>query len=117
MTRSADFARVVKRGVRAPQPDLVVHACRDVDEDVEGPQAAAPRVGFIVSKSVGGAVDRNTVVRRLRHLMRTLLDDLDGSDRIVVRALSGSRGADSLRLRRQLESGVRRARDLMDRPR
>ena len=46
-----------------------------------------PRVGFSISKKVGGAVQRNLVKRRLRHLA---MDRLRGSDRgldlvVVVR--------------------------------
>ncbi len=34
------------------------------------------RAGFVVSKAVGGAVVRNKVKRRLRHLMRERVDQL-----------------------------------------
>ena len=71
MTRSAEFSYAVKHGVRASQPDLVVHACRDADGS-----AAAPRIGFIVSKSVN-AVDRHRVARRLRHAVRAVITELD----------------------------------------
>ena len=46
-----------------------------------------PRAGFIVPRSVGKAVTRNLVRRRLRHLMCERLGQLpDGTD-VVVRAL------------------------------
>ncbi|MFM9035599.1 MAG: ribonuclease P protein component [Mycobacterium sp.] len=110
MTRSAEFAHTVKHGVRATQPDLVVHAYRAA-------QASAPQVGLIVSKSVGGAVDRHRVARRLRHVARTVVDELDPADRIVVRALPSSCGAESGRLQQQMRAGVCRAHALMDRHR
>ena len=45
------------------------------------------RAGFVVSKAVGGAVVRNRVKRRLRHLVaRQLLASPGGLD-VVVRAL------------------------------
>ncbi len=110
MTRSAEFTHTVKHGVRASQPDLVVHAYRAAE-------GSAPHVGLIVSKSVGGAVDRHRVARRLRHAARTVIAELDPADRIVVRALPSSRDAASVRLRQQLEAGVRRAHASMDRQR
>ena len=112
MTRSADFSHTVKHGVRAPQPHIVVHASRNA---VCG--AEAPRVGFIVAKSVGGAVDRHRVARRLRHAARGMIGDLQPADRIVIRALPSSRDAESATLGAQLLAGVRRAHDLMERRR
>ena len=112
MTRSADFTHTVKYGVRASQPDLVVHAYRGAaDAD------PSPRVGFIVAKSVGNAVDRHRVARKLRHAVHTLLDDLVPSDRVVVRALPGSRAAGSAQLGAELRAGVRRVQELLERRR
>jgi ribonuclease P protein component len=45
------------------------------------------RVGFIVNKAVGGAVQRNLVRRRLRAVMVTRLGDLPAGSLTVVRAL------------------------------
>ncbi len=112
MTRSAEFSHTVKRGVRAAQADIVVHASRQ-----DGAADTAPRIGFIVAKSVGGAVQRHRVARRLRHAARQVIGELDPADRIVVRALPGSRDAISARLREELSSGVRRAHDLLERRR
>ena len=108
MTRSAEFSHTVKHGVRAPQPDLVVHAYR-------GASGSSPQVGLIVAKSVGGAVDRHRVARKLRHVARTLIEELDPADRIVVRALPGSRQVASPRLQQELHTAIRRAHSLMDR--
>jgi len=75
---SADFARTVRGGVRVGRPTLVVHALRRGD--------VSTRVGFVVSKAVGGAVVRNRVKRRLRALVRPLVLTSNGCD-VVVRAL------------------------------
>lgn len=110
MTRSAEFTHTVRYGVRAPQPDLVVHAYR-------APSGSQPHIGLIVSKSVGGSVQRHRVARKLRHVARTVIADLDPADRIVVRALPSSGVARSARLQHQLHCGVRRAHVLMERHR
>ena len=74
-------------------------------------------MGFIVAKSVGNAVDRHRVARRLRHVARAVISELEPSERIVVRALPTSRDAESARLGAQLLTGVRRAHDLLERRR
>ena len=111
MTRSADFGTTVKRGVRAAQPDLVVHAHRGVGS-LHGPE-----MGFVVTKAIGGSVDRHRVARRLRHLARPLMADLEPTDRVVIRALPGSRTATSARLQQELGAALERARQLMERQR
>jgi ribonuclease P protein component len=113
MTRSTDFDVTVKRGVRAAQPDIVIHArCREETVDAR----PNPRVGFIVAKSVGSAVQRHRVTRRLRHVARALLDDMGRSEDLVVRALPSSRDAASATLETQLRAGLRRAHKLMGSP-
>ena len=93
---SAEFSRTVRGGVRVGRPTLVVHALRRADalQRVDGtPQAT--RVGFVVSKAVGGAVVRNRVKRRLRALARPLVvgavgsvnEPSQGGLSVVVRAL------------------------------
>lgn len=68
----------MRRGTRTARPTLVLHA-----RALEAPPS---QVGFVVSRSVGGAVERNRVKRRLRHLVRPLLSDADPVA-VVVRAL------------------------------
>jgi ribonuclease P protein component len=96
LTDGAGFASAVRRGRRAGSRTLVVHL-----ETIEGAEQA--RVGFVVSKSVGPAVTRNRVKRRLRHLAREQLSasetPLPGSAVLVVRALPASAGASYAELR------------------
>lgn len=103
--RSGEFRAVVRRGVRAGRPCVVVHAARAaqaalpdlstgpvdnmVDAVVSG-GTGEPRVGFVVSKAVGNAVTRNRVKRRLRHLSRDLLVTTPEGILLVVRALPGA---------------------------
>lgn len=105
MTRSTDFGQTVNRGVRAVQPDLVVHALRAADDGFD-----VPKIGLVVSKSVGNAVQRHRVSRRLRHVARGVLDELGAGDRVVIRALPSSRYAISARLEQELRTALRRTR-------
>lgn len=57
-----------------------------------------PRVGFVVSKAVGGAVVRNRVKRRLRAQMTALVGSVPSGTDVVVRAQPGSSTADSAAL-------------------
>jgi ribonuclease P protein component len=100
MRSSKDFQRTTRRGVRVGRPTLVVHAARIPDGDaIVGASAgrSAPRVGFIVNRSLGNAVIRNRVKRRLRHLVAARVAEAPaeigvagigvGGIDIVVRAL------------------------------
>ncbi|BBZ42300.1 ribonuclease P protein component [Mycobacterium conspicuum] len=105
MRRSTEFDATVKYGLRTVQPDIVVHVRRGSDPgDGDG-----PRVGLIIAKSVGSAVERHRVARRLRHVARTMLGDLSTSDRVVIRALPSSSQVSSAWLEQQLRTGLRRA--------
>jgi ribonuclease P protein component len=102
MKRSTEFGATVKHGLRAVEPDIVVHARRaNGDNGVSG-----PRIGLVVSKSVGSAVERHRVARQLRHVARAVVDELDPADRVVIRALPSSRHAISARLEQQLRHGL-----------
>jgi len=52
-------------------------------------------VGFVVAKSVGPAVIRNRVKRRLRHLMRERVSSLPSGSLLVIRALPAAAAAGS----------------------
>jgi ribonuclease P protein component len=94
--------------VRAVQSDVVVHVRRGHDGD----EGDGPRVGLIIGRAVGSAVDRHRVARRLRHVVRTMLGDLEQSDQVVIRALPSSRQVSSARLEQQLRSVLRRSGEL-----
>lgn len=102
MKRSAEFNATVSRGVRAAQPDVVVHAWRD---DLN---STGPRIGLVVSKSVGNAVERHLVARRLRHAARDVLDRLEPADLVVIRAKPGCLVSGSERLQQQLHKALDR---------
>ncbi|MDT5349220.1 MAG: ribonuclease protein component [Mycobacterium sp.] len=104
MRRSTEFDETVKYGMRTVQPDLIVHVRRGSDDD----EGKGPRIGLIIAKPVGSAVQRHRVARRLRHVARTMLGDLDQSDQVVIRALPSSRHVSSVWLEQQLRAGLRR---------
>lgn len=81
MLNSAEFQHTMRSGVRAGRQTVVIHI--RPAEPGDGPC----RVGFVVSKQVGCAVVRNRVKRRLRHLMRPLIEQPDAVGGVVVRAL------------------------------
>ncbi|MBX9983418.1 MAG: ribonuclease P protein component [Mycobacterium sp.] len=108
MRRSTEFDATVKYGMRTVQPDVIVHVRRASErEDSEG-----PRVGLIIAKRVGTAVERHRVARRLRHVARPMLECLHPRDQVVIRALPSSRNVSSAWLEQQLRSGLRRAFDV-----
>ncbi|MFJ2771534.1 MULTISPECIES: ribonuclease P protein component [Streptomyces] len=109
LRRREDFATAVRRGRRAGRPLLVVHLRSGAtDPHVPGETIPPTRAGFVVSKAVGGAVVRNVVKRRLRHLMRDRLASLPPGSLVVVRALPGSGDADHAQLARDLDAALQR---------
>ena len=84
MRHSAEFASVMRSGRRSSREAVgVVYLPPPSGAD---DTADPPRVGFVVSKAVGGAVVRKRVQRRLRHVMRSLLAVLPNGSLLVVRA-------------------------------
>lgn len=109
LRRREDFAAAVRRGRRAGRPLLVVHLrSGNTDPHVPGGIAPSARAGFVVSKAVGGAVVRNLVKRRLRHLVRDRLDRLPAGSLVVVRALPGAGEAGHDQLARDLDAALER---------
>lgn len=79
LSRREDFTLAVRRGRRLGGRGLVVH-------HYQGDSGDRPLVGFIVGRTVGNAVIRNRVRRRLRHVMAARLSALPAGSRVVVRA-------------------------------
>ena len=81
MRRRPEFTAAVRQGSRSGRTLLTGHLLVPPDGG-ETP----PRAGFVVSRSVGTAVVRNRVRRRLRVLVREYLSSLPGGSLLVVRA-------------------------------
>ena len=83
MVRADDFRLVVRRGRRSVTPSAIYYRLeREADQPL--------RVGVIVARSVGNAVDRNLVRRRFRALGRQFVDAGAHGNDVVVRALPGA---------------------------
>lgn len=103
-----DFERVRRRG-RHFSGALLSLSCarREVEADAPPPLT---RIGFSVSKRVGGAVERNRVKRRLRESIRKRLVTLVPGWDVIVTARSGAAQADYVTLDAALAEALARAR-------
>ena len=105
----------MRGGVRAGTATLVVHlGPAEGERDASAPSPV--RVGFVVGRTVGNAVIRNQVKRRLRHLVRDRIHTVPGDSLLVVRALPGAGTASSGALAEDLDRALARSvRRLADR--
>jgi ribonuclease P protein component len=92
-----DFRSTMKQGRKVGSDHLVIYLKRD---------EAAPhaRFGFVVAKTVGGAVKRNLVKRRLRAISREALLPLEIKADVVVRALPGAAEIEWTKLRDEFQT-------------
>jgi len=97
LRRASDFTGAVRGGARAGTATVVVHERARDDEEPS-------RVGFVVGRTVGNAVVRNKVKRRLRHLMADRLIALPPHVSIVVRANPPAAAASYVELGGDLDS-------------
>jgi len=105
MRRGADFTAAL-RGRRASSHRLVV--ALTVAAPFAEPPTKPPIVGFVVSRSVGGAATRNLVRRRLRHAVAPRVDGLAPGSRLVIRALPAAASASYDELVHDLDSALAR---------
>src|SRR3954447_17746501 len=105
MRARSEFTATVRGGARAAAPSVTVH----LRAGESG--RPAPHVGFIVTRGVGGAVVRNRVRRRLRHLLRARLDRLPAGAAVVVRVSPAAVTASSADLARDVDRALGRATD------
>lgn len=109
LTNPAHYRAVMRGGdgrrrQRAGTDLLVVHAALDDDSALTRP----PRVGFVVSKSVGNSVVRHRVVRRLRALVAGRLEGMANGCDFVVRAQPAAATSTSDQLGEALDRALRR---------
>jgi ribonuclease P protein component len=78
LSRSRDFDAVYRHGRSASTRFLVLYWFPQEE-------AASPRFGFSVPRSVGGAVERNKIKRQLREVWRERLERVpSGNDYVLI---------------------------------
>jgi ribonuclease P protein component len=113
--RRSEFTAAVRTGRRASTPLLTLHvASTSAGRRLTTAQSIRPlpesaRAGFVVPRSVGPAVVRNAVRRRLRHLLRERLVDVPAGTDVVVRVAPAAARASSEELAGALDTALRRA--------
>ena len=91
----------MRRGRRRATPHAVLYfAPRAADQPA--------RFGFVVAKTVGGAVTRNLMRRRMRAIASELLERGYRSTDVVVRALPGSEKLSWASLHEEISTGIER---------
>lgn len=116
LRRRGDFTRVLRRGRRARRGVVGVSAAPN--------DLGHPRMGLAVGRRVGNAVERNTVKRRLRVILRSLLVDEPAREGapsaatrdVVVTAYEGAHGVPFARLRDDVRAAALASRALPGAP-
>lgn len=94
-----DYRNVVRRGRRVVGPNTVTYLYQHDD-------SSAVRLGFITARSVGTAVVRNRVRRRLKAICAGQLPSVEEGTDIVIRALPGSSTASWVTLQSEVVRGI-----------
>jgi len=98
--RPEEFRAAVRRGRRHATAEAVYYRLAREGEPV--------RFGFIVSRAVGGAVERNLLRRRMRAVGRDFVDAGRSGEDVVVRALPGSAQLSWAELSRRMRAELAR---------
>ena len=80
------FLHVAGAGRKWVAPGLILQVCRHEQDEASADDAGGLRVGFTVSRKVGGAVVRNRARRRLRHAAECVMPDqaAPGRDYVLI---------------------------------
>lgn len=113
VTRGEDYRRIVRTGNRVGGAYCVTYAVpRDLPEESgeAAPRPLPARFGYIVSKSVGNAVTRNLVRRRMKAISQEMIrSGVSGVD-VVFRALPAAATATHRELDRTMHAALRKLR-------
>ena len=88
LTQSGDFARVTKSGIRYASTNFVGYLYTNTES------TDPARAGLIISKSVGNAVTRNRLARKIRHCIGNQYSTLPKGGLLIIRGLRNSAKAD-----------------------
>jgi ribonuclease P protein component len=94
-----DYRRLVRRGRRQTTAHAVLYS-------LHSDEATEPRFGFIIAKTVGIAVNRNRVRRRLKSVAFEKLPNIAPGTEIVIRALPGAAQADWTTLHSEISDAL-----------
>lgn len=97
LLRHADFERVYKQGRRHFAAHMTVFYLSR-----ESGSPAGLRVGFTVSRALGGAVDRNRIKRRLREAVRSKFPAGSPAVDVVINPKKSLRNADFTELLKEV---------------
>lgn len=84
LTKSDDFARATKSGIRFSSANFVGYLYVNIGSDEPA------RAGLIISKSIGGSVVRHRLARKIRHCLRDHESLLPTGGLLVIRGLNKS---------------------------
>ena len=102
IVRADDFRTTVRKGRRVGTPHALLYVA---STDASDPT----RIGFIVSKTVGNAVTRNLVTRRLRSIGHDVVLAQPTSTDVVIRALPGAPRVSWATLQSEILAGLERS--------
>lgn len=101
---SSDFARVTKSGRRTTTDSLIAYLL--LNQSSSGSSSSSnskpnsnskiddnPKLGLIISKSVGNSVVRHRIARQIRHASFNYLSLLPAGSLLVIRAMKRSNDA------------------------
>ena len=101
LRRKADFDAIGRRGTARSSRLLVLRSLRT--------EGSTTRIGLSTPRSLGGAVQRNRVRRRLRDLVRQQLDAKDVGWDLLLIARPEASAASHAELREELRSLLERS--------
>lgn len=101
LRRKADFDAIGRQGTARSSPLLVLRSLRTGRTET--------RVGLSTPRSLGGAVERNRVRRRLRALLRERLEGIGAGWDLLVIARPASSSATYAELREAVRSLLERS--------
>jgi ribonuclease P protein component len=99
LLKHADFQHVYEQGRRQFSANMTLFYLPRTDS-----AAQAPRVGFTVSRALGGAVTRNRIRRRVREAVRRHLATLTPAVDVVINPKKSAMRADFAALEREVAS-------------